>query len=90
VAATLLNHLIPMLDSFERDSLKSYVDRWSRYNILQDQRVTLYSGNGETQGRVVGINDTGALVLDCDGERRTFNGGEVSLTNAEGIEVSGA
>lgn len=55
-------------------------DEWEANNIWQGKRCTLSNGNQLITGRVIGVDEQGALRLLIDGlgERR-FSGGELSL-----------
>ena len=76
-----------LLNAFERRYSQAgeseLHDAWvSRLNTLNRQ-VTVTQATGETvEGIAVGVDDAGALIVDTDGERRTFIAGEVTLREA--------
>ncbi len=77
--ASLLNHLLPMLSDFESSGFMPWRARWLTRNAHAGQSVVLRSGDREVAGVVLGVDETGALLLDLGGTVQAFNGGEVSL-----------
>lgn len=62
--------------------LSPIIKEWKAWNVTLGQHVTLTSGNEVFCGRAVDIDDSGGLVvLGNNGERRTFQSGEVTLRN---------
>lgn len=82
LAAELLNALVPLLADYESTGLAPYRERWSNYNMLHGKQVTVFTPGGEQVGQAMGIDDDGALLVDCGGTLKRFNGGEVSLRQA--------
>ncbi|MCO6059068.1 bifunctional biotin--[acetyl-CoA-carboxylase] ligase/biotin operon repressor BirA [Pseudomonas sp. MOB-449] len=54
-------------------------EEWEAGHLWQGRSVNLIAGVQRIQGRVIGIDETGALRLDIDGEERAYSGGELSL-----------
>lgn len=79
IVAALLNEILPMLSRFPQCGFSHYRDAWQRRNAHFGQRVSLVAASNIVQGVVRGVTDTGALVLDVDGQLREFVGGELSL-----------
>jgi len=79
ITSNLLNHLLPMLDTFADSGLQPWLARWEAHNTLQGQAVTVHTFKDQVHGTVVGIDDSGALMVAHDGKIEHFNGGEVSL-----------
>lgn len=52
---------------------------WEKVHAWQGCRVNLISGTGVISGRAAGVSEQGALILDIEGRRELFNGGELSL-----------
>lgn len=77
--ATLLNELVPVLEQFSREGFVAFKDEWQALNAHHDQEVSLNLGNRQVCGICRGVDQTGALVLDVDGERQAYHGGEVSV-----------
>lgn len=82
LAATLLAHLLPALDAFDRDGFAPFAPRWSAVDVLHGRDVTLHLHDRTETAQVLGLADDGALrVRTADGER-TVHAGEVSLRTA--------
>ncbi|UCJ19098.1 bifunctional biotin--[acetyl-CoA-carboxylase] ligase/biotin operon repressor BirA [Pseudomonas sp. MM211] len=54
-------------------------EEWEANHLWQGRAVSLAAGVQVVEGRVLGVDDTGALRLDIDGNERVFSGGELSL-----------
>ena len=67
------------LERHLREGFPALREEWERAHLWQGQAVSLVSGTSSVAGRVLGIDDTGALRLDVGGQQRCFSGGELSL-----------
>lgn len=84
VAAGILNELLPMLQTFERQGFAAYRDEWNRRHAFADRLVVLDLGGTQVRGRIAGVSQTGTLLLDCeDGHRREFASGDVRLRSLD-------
>lgn len=54
-------------------------EQWEAGHVWQGRAVSLAAGSQSVQGRVLGVDDTGALRLEVDGDVQVFSGGELSL-----------
>jgi BirA family biotin operon repressor/biotin-[acetyl-CoA-carboxylase] ligase len=80
IASLLLNHLLPVIAHFENDTLNHYLQEWRSCDVMLNKAVSIYIGNQQIDGRVVGIDDNGMLLLEnAAGEIKTFASGEVSF-----------
>lgn len=63
-------------------------EEWQNNNLWQTKQVTLLQGNQSICGKMLGIDETGALKLQVNDQIQYFNAGEVSLrlTNSPTIE----
>lgn len=52
---------------------------WQEAHLWQGKAVSLQAGVQRIDGVVLGVDRTGALRLEIDGEERQFSGGEISL-----------
>ena len=56
---------------------------WLRRHALRNLAVEILLPDGGTvRGVVAGVDELGALLLECDGRRRRFVSGEVSVRRA--------
>lgn len=78
VAAAIINHLLALLSDYQTKGFSAYRERWLAANALADTWVAV-TGAEQKTGRVIGLNDTGALLLQSDGGVEVISGGEVSV-----------
>ncbi|MBF6639844.1 bifunctional biotin--[acetyl-CoA-carboxylase] ligase/biotin operon repressor BirA [Rouxiella silvae] len=79
LTVTLLKDLRAALRQFELDGLSPFIVRWRSIDNFLDRPVKLLIGDKEIHGIERGIDPQGALLLEIDGEIKTFIGGEISL-----------
>ncbi len=79
LTVTLLKELRSALRKFEQEGLSSFIPRWRNLDNFIDRPVKLLIGDKEIHGIERGIDQQGALLLELDGEVKTFIGGEISL-----------
>ena len=80
VLAYLLEELLPVLRTFERDGLAPLASEWNARHAFGGKRVMLTSEQGAGQeGMALGANADGALLLDTGKGILQVVSGEVSL-----------
>ena len=79
LAAQIINCLREALPIFERDGLASFVSRWDALDNFINRPVKLLIGEREVHGIARGIDNQGGLLLEQDGETKSWVGGEISL-----------
>jgi BirA family biotin operon repressor/biotin-[acetyl-CoA-carboxylase] ligase len=78
--AFVLAELSAVLERYGRDGFAPFVAEWQRRHALQKKPVRVLLPDGSVAaGDVVGVDASGALVLDQRGRRVRFVSGEVSL-----------
>lgn len=78
--AALLNELLPLVADYEEYGLAPWLPEWRRHHRLQGREAVVHLGETRIRGRIVGVNDEGLLVLECeDGGLRRFASGDVRL-----------
>lgn len=83
LTVTLLKELRGALRKFELEGLSSFISRWRNLDNFIDRPVKLLIGDKEIHGIERGIDPQGALLLELNGEVKTFIGGEISLRGIE-------
>lgn len=81
-AARLLHELASVLDRFAREGFGGLREEWAGMHAYQGQAVRLQSADKNVTGRVVGIADDGALLVDTGAGEQRFYSGEISLRAA--------
>ena len=77
--ATILRHLMEMLDRFAGEGFSAFIQRWRKLDFVRDKNAVLILANDRISGTVTGIDQNGLLVLNVNGEDRKFSSGELSL-----------
>ncbi len=78
-AAAMLNELLPLVQAYEQKGFTAYRADWERYCAHMGQRIVISSPAQAEVGVMLGVDDTGALRLDVNGEEKVYAGGEISL-----------
>lgn len=79
LAAKMINSLREALPLFERDGLAPFIQRWQALDNFINRQVKLLIGDREVQGIARGIDQQGGLLLEQNGEIKSWVGGEISL-----------
>lgn len=79
LAATVLDHLVRMLQEFSMSGFSAFAQRWRKFDVVLGRRVDVVVGESRISGVAAGIDEGGALLVDTDGGIRRFFGGEVSV-----------
>jgi BirA family transcriptional regulator, biotin operon repressor / biotin---[acetyl-CoA-carboxylase] ligase len=79
LAARLLNVVVPVIYSFERGGDINLQQAWRRYDFTYGQVVELQTESGRKQGKALGIDAEGRLLLEINGRPQAFACGEVSF-----------
>lgn len=78
--AVLVRELTAMLDRYAVEGFAPLILEWQRRNAFRGKAAKIVLPDGSTaSGDVVGVDASGALVLDHGGRRLRFVTGEVSL-----------
>jgi BirA family biotin operon repressor/biotin-[acetyl-CoA-carboxylase] ligase len=78
--AVLVRELTAMLDRYAVEGFAPFIPEWQRRNAFRGKSAKIILPDGSTaSGDVVGVDASGALVLDHRGRRLRFVTGEVSL-----------
>jgi len=85
LSALLLNHLLPILATFEAQTFQAYLSEWRKYDCMRGREVSLYRGQQQFDGIIVGIDDNGMLLLKetITQTIKTFASGEVSFRKSQ-------
>jgi len=77
--ASLNAQLERYLQLHQAHGFASLREQWEDGHLWQERMVELAAGAQAVHGRVLGVDDTGALRLEVDGQEKVFSGGELSL-----------
>jgi BirA family biotin operon repressor/biotin-[acetyl-CoA-carboxylase] ligase len=79
LAARLLDTLAAACERYAAEGLASFLPGWQGFDGYHGREVDLVSGERRIQGRYLGIDASGALLLERDGRPQAYHAGEVSL-----------
>lgn len=77
--ASLNRQLERYLQLHQADGFTALREQWEASHLWQGRAVVLAAGAQAIQGRVLGVDDSGALRLEIEGQEKVFSGGELSL-----------
>jgi BirA family biotin operon repressor/biotin-[acetyl-CoA-carboxylase] ligase len=81
LVAQLLNELLPIAATFEKQGFPAYLNEWREHDCLFGKQVDLFVGSQKINGIVQGIDENGLLKLQRnDGTIQIFASGEVSFS----------
>ncbi len=78
-AGALIGGVAEALAQFERQGLAPFLPLWQQWDIALDKRVTLQQAQGSIEGWARGVDASGALLIECEGETGRYMSGDVSL-----------
>ncbi len=79
LAAQLVDSLVALLSTYHRDGFALWRGPWLKRDAFVGRRVVVSSGARVQEGVARGVDSSGALELDQDGERVVCHGGELSM-----------
>ncbi|VTT35023.1 biotin--protein ligase [Klebsiella pneumoniae] len=79
LSALIVNKMRTALVEFEQEGLAPFIERWARLDNFINRPVKLLIGDREIFGIARGIDQQGGLILEQDGVRKSWVGGEISL-----------
>ena len=79
VAAAVLSELLLMLKRFAASGFEAFQEEWLELDVYSGREVVIKTGAADICGIAQGVDSTGGLVLEIEGERQIIKGGEMSL-----------
>lgn len=80
IAATVLSHLLPALNTFDRDGLDPFLARHAAIDALAGRPIVLHQHDGKRNAVAEGLAPDGALRVRLDdGQVRVVHSGEISV-----------
>lgn len=77
--ADILSTLSRDMENFEREGFSGFYEKWNEKDAYSSKEVLIMAGKNSFHGVSKGVNYQGALILEINGEEKSFHGGEVSL-----------
>jgi len=79
VAGMVLAELVLALKEFQQSGFKSFQSEWQQYDLVKGRQVILKMESAIVKGLALGIDPSGALLLERNGKTERFFHGEVSV-----------
>ncbi|OFC59201.1 bifunctional biotin--[acetyl-CoA-carboxylase] ligase/biotin operon repressor BirA [Candidatus Erwinia dacicola] len=79
LSALIVNKMRTALVEFEQEGLAPFIKQWARLDNFINRPVKLLMGDREIFGIARGIDQQGGLILEQNGVRKSWVGGEISL-----------
>lgn len=79
VVAAVLEQLLPALDGFVGNGFAAHAERWRGYDFLDGKTVSVHLPLKSESGIARGVDSHGNLMLEIDGELKSFSAGDVSV-----------
>jgi BirA family biotin operon repressor/biotin-[acetyl-CoA-carboxylase] ligase len=79
VVSRFLDHLLPALAEYEATGFAPFARRWESRHAYAKQAVRIDQGGTALTGEAIGVDPTGALLLQTQDGVLSIHGGEVSL-----------
>lgn len=79
-AGLIIECLFNSMDLFNKNGLDAFTHQWQRFDLVSDQTVELHHEHHPMiRGVARGIDSRGALLIERNGETRSYHAGEVTL-----------
>lgn len=79
LAAALLRELHGIVHDYAATGFAPLTAAWNQLDLLRDRAVRVHLGDTVREGFARGIDEQGALIVECDGQRDHLHAGDVSL-----------
>jgi BirA family biotin operon repressor/biotin-[acetyl-CoA-carboxylase] ligase len=87
LAAQVVSTVRQVMAEFPGQGLAPWLDAYTHFDLLAGCPVQVDWAGEHISGVARGVDASGALLVDCDGERRALWGGEVTVRAARGSAV---
>ena len=79
LAAGVIKALFTDLPRFEAEGFAGFQTRWQELDVLQGQPVWVEMDGKSVRASALGVDNSGGLLVEIDGQRRSITSGEVSV-----------
>ena len=83
LAAQLINSLVSGLHCFEKNPVEDLVQRWARWDVMENMTINIHADTHVRHGIARGIDVDGCLLLDTGDCVERISVGDVSLRRQE-------
>ncbi len=79
LSAAILSRLATCLPQFERVGFAAFRAEWTERDALQGRSIVLHLGQEQRPGTAMGVDETGALLMETRSGTEAYSAGEVSV-----------
>ncbi|MGV6827649.1 MAG: biotin--[acetyl-CoA-carboxylase] ligase [bacterium] len=79
IAATVLGAMIEACKQFDEQGIAGFLGQLEAFDGYRGKQVALDMVNKTVIGRYMGIDNSGGVVIDSEGRKQVFHGGEISF-----------
>jgi len=79
LVAALIDELIPILDTYSENYIQEIITEWRNYDCVKGRTAILLLPDQSITGRIMGIDDHGALLFSAGDEIKRYTTGEISM-----------
>lgn len=79
IISHLIRNFINNYQMFINYGLDFFANKWHNYDGLKNCMVNITVANNTKLGKYVGIDQSGAIIVEIDGKQQIFHSGEVSI-----------
>lgn len=88
ILGLLITEMITAITLFQDEGLKPFILDWKKYDLCYDSPISLHTPQGIVQGKSLGINEKGNLLVETHNEGvRAFSTGEIVSLRKEPINL---
>ncbi|MCF6323534.1 MAG: bifunctional biotin--[acetyl-CoA-carboxylase] ligase/biotin operon repressor BirA [Gammaproteobacteria bacterium] len=78
-ASILIAAIAVAMSEFQKEGFAPFMARWQQWDVMAGKSITLQQTQGVIEGRARGIDTTGALLIEREGEISRYHSGDVFL-----------
>jgi BirA family biotin operon repressor/biotin-[acetyl-CoA-carboxylase] ligase len=79
IAAELISELMLLLNAYTESKAEHIIKEWQEYDCMRGKQAKLILPDRNITGKIVGIDNDGALLMSVNDNVRKFTAGEISL-----------
>lgn len=79
LVSRLITVIVSACNVFQQTGIKSFLEDWSKYDILRGKEVWVCAGGQEILGRVIGVNEDCSLRVEMEGCEEDIYAADVKI-----------
>lgn len=77
IVAAVIDELCANLQLFVRDGFVAFMDKWNELDCYRNSDIVVQNADRRTIGRSLGVDESGALIVQSASGTQLINGGEI-------------